>query len=187
MRVGEARTRRRGAALEQAILDAAWAALADRGWDGFTIGAVADRCGTAKAVLYRRWDNRVELAQDMLVRALRTRTQPDSTGDLRADLLRFLHGMQAFYDGPFGQAVRGVLMEREDRTSSLVGPEVPAAITAIFAAAVERGDLVALPPPLVQNLGQALMTIELVHTEAPLDAAAITTLVDDVWLPALLR
>lgn len=180
--------RRRGAVLEQAIVDAAWAELGEVGWERFSIAGVADRCGTAKTVIYRRWPNRVQLAQDMLVRALRTVDDGGETlGDLRSDLLRFLTGLREFYAGPFGQAVRGVLLERAERTSSFVGPEVPAAVSSIVEAAVERGDLTVSPPPMIQNLGHTLMTAELVHTAEPLMAAAIEAVVDDVWLPALLR
>lgn len=180
------KTRRRGADLEQAILDAAWAELAASGWSGFTIAAVAARCGTAKAVLYRRWDNRVELAQDMLVRALGRddRTAP-SSGDLRTDLLDFLRGMQAFLDGPFGAAVRGVVTERADRSSSLVDAVVPTPLAGAVDAALTRGELTVRPSSFVQNLGHAVMISELVHTHAPLRGAAIEELVDAVWLPAL--
>jgi AcrR family transcriptional regulator len=55
--------------LEQAIVDAAWQELTERGWAGFTVEGVAARSGAAKTVIYRRWRNRVHLAQDMLLRA----------------------------------------------------------------------------------------------------------------------
>ena len=46
--------RRRGPALEEALLDAAWTELTERGYDEMTIDAVAVRAGTSRAVLYRR-------------------------------------------------------------------------------------------------------------------------------------
>jgi hypothetical protein len=49
------KTRRRGDALEHALLDAAWDELQAVGYAGLTIEAVADRAGTSRAVLYRRW------------------------------------------------------------------------------------------------------------------------------------
>ncbi|HTW15962.1 MAG TPA: TetR/AcrR family transcriptional regulator [Nocardioides sp.] len=182
----QVRTRRRGAVLEQAILDAAWAELREGGWSGFSITRVADRCGTAKNVVYRRWDNRVELAQAVLVRALRAGDAlVESSGDLRADLLQFLRGLEAFYSGPFGEVVRGVLLERQERTSSLAGPEVPRPIAALVDAAVARGELAGSPSAFVQNIGHALMTSELIHTAEPLRGDAVEVLVDQVWLPAL--
>jgi AcrR family transcriptional regulator len=184
--VEQVRTRRRGAVLEQAILDAAWAELREGGWSGFSITRVADRCGTAKNVIYRRWDNRVELAQAVLVRALRAGDAlVESSGDLRTDLLQFLRGLEAFYSGPFGEVVRGVLLERQERTSSLAGPEVPRPIAAIVDAAIARGELAGSPSAFVQNIGHALMTSELIHTAGPLRGDAVEVLVDQVWLPAL--
>src|ERR1700742_3803616 len=55
-------SRRRGSALEEAILDTAWAELSDRGYAGFTMEAVATRAGTSRPVLSRRWPTRAELA-----------------------------------------------------------------------------------------------------------------------------
>lgn len=54
--------RRRGSALEEAILDAAWAELLDGGYAGFTMEAVATRAGTSRPVLSRRWLTRADLA-----------------------------------------------------------------------------------------------------------------------------
>ena len=53
--------RRRGAALENALLDAAWDELVEKGYDGFTIESVAERAQTARAVIYRRWATKPEL------------------------------------------------------------------------------------------------------------------------------
>lgn len=180
------RTRRRGTALEQAILDAAWAELTAHGWEGFTIAAVAERCGTAKTVIYRRWENRVELAQEMLVRALAAGDHvAASSGDLRTDLVDFLHGLESFFAGPFGAVVRGVVTERADRSSSLVDAAVPAPLAALVGAAVERGELAREPSSFAQNLGHAVMVSELVHTAGPLTSPAIEEFVDGAWLPAL--
>ena len=55
------KTRRRGEALESALLDAAWDELQAAGYAGLTFEAVADRAGTSRAVLYRRWRNRADL------------------------------------------------------------------------------------------------------------------------------
>ena len=55
-------SRRRGATLEEAILDAAWAELIDHGYAEMTLEAVAKRAGTSRPVLYRRWPSRTKLA-----------------------------------------------------------------------------------------------------------------------------
>ncbi|SFQ33899.1 transcriptional regulator, TetR family [Variovorax sp. 770b2] len=54
--------RRRGAALNEALLEAAWAELEKHGYASFTMEGVAQRAGTSRPVLSRRWVNRAELA-----------------------------------------------------------------------------------------------------------------------------
>jgi AcrR family transcriptional regulator len=183
--VADTPTRRRGADLEEAILEAAWAEMAERGWAEFTIAGVARRCGTAKPVIYRRWDNRVDLARSMLERAIHVDPpQTTSSGDLRADLVAFLHGLAGFLAGPFGEAVRGSVIEpvrAED--AAILGP-VPAHVAAVVAAALQRGDLEETPPHLVQNLGPALMIHELVHRGRPPSRELVQQIADHAWWPA---
>jgi len=83
--------RRRGAVLEKALLDAAWAELNDHGYDEFTIDAVAARAGTSRAVLYRRWPGKQELVHAALVNAVGEHpvAAPD-TGSLRGDVIALL-------------------------------------------------------------------------------------------------
>src|SRR5580704_16566199 len=89
-------TRRRGAALEHALLDAAWAELQESGYAKLTMERVAERAGTSRAVIYRRWRNRPEL----VIAAMRRRqpvlpgATPD-TGTLRGDVLAVLRGASA--------------------------------------------------------------------------------------------
>src|SRR6185503_19136250 len=56
------KTRRRGAALEGALLDAAWAELLRGGYSAFTIESVALRARTSRPVIARRWSSRGDLA-----------------------------------------------------------------------------------------------------------------------------
>ena len=84
-------TRRRGAELEEAILDAAWEQLTAEGYEHFTVDTVAARARTSKPVLYRRWKTR----EDLLRATVRHRAAADSppspdTGTLRGDLLALL-------------------------------------------------------------------------------------------------
>ncbi len=59
---GEPPQRRRGAALDEALLEAAWAELDAHGYADFTMEGVARRAGTSRPVLARRWAGRAELA-----------------------------------------------------------------------------------------------------------------------------
>jgi AcrR family transcriptional regulator len=87
----DAPQRRRGRVLENALLDAAWEELAERGYDDFTIDAVAVRAGTSRAVLYRRWPTKQELVLATLTHEVGKDvvTVPD-TGSLRGDVIGLL-------------------------------------------------------------------------------------------------
>jgi len=89
-------TRRRGAELEHAILDAAWEQIEETGYAGLTYEAVASRAQTSRAVLYRRWPTRAELVRAAIRRVgERTpRIEPD-TGSLREDVLAMLRHSNA--------------------------------------------------------------------------------------------
>lgn len=180
-------TRRRGAVLERAILDAAWAELSDHGWEDFSVEAVAARAGTAKSVLYRRWPNRVHLAQAMLQGATRTAEPVRSEGDLRTDLLTFLTGMAAFLSGPFGPAVRSAVVDGDAALQTSIFDAIPGALPVgrLVAAAVERGELGEMPPPLAVNVGHALLMSDFLHTGTAPGSEALAAVVDTVWLPAL--
>lgn len=58
--------RRRGAALERAILDAALEQLSTVGWNGLTMEGVAAGAQTGKAAVYRRWPSKEDLVADAL-------------------------------------------------------------------------------------------------------------------------
>jgi AcrR family transcriptional regulator len=61
--------RRRGAVLEDAIVDAVFAELSEVGYAAFTIESVAARAQTGKASIYRRWPTK----QDLVLTAFRHR------------------------------------------------------------------------------------------------------------------
>ena len=87
--------RRRGRALEEALLDAAWAELTERGYDDMTIDAVAVRAGTSRAVLYRRWPDKQELVlAALLYEAAKDMVVAPDTGSLRGDVIALLQAGQ---------------------------------------------------------------------------------------------
>lgn len=181
--------RRRGKALEDAILDAAWEELATCGWDGFTVDGVAARSGTAKSVIYRRWGNRVELAEALLERGRATAPVSfESRGDLRTDLREFGRGMAAFLRGPFGDASRGVAVEGGlARVRSVFNREASVEIIShIVGQARARGELAGEPSPLALNVGYGVVMWELIHARRVPTDVEIDELVDAVWLPAII-
>lgn len=85
------RKRRRGAELEAALLEAAWDELVAVGYERLTYEAVADRAGTSRPVLYRRWPSKRELVLAALSRqAPPLPDESPDTGDLRGDVLALL-------------------------------------------------------------------------------------------------
>lgn len=83
-------SRRRGEALEQAILDAVWDEFREVGFTKLTMEGVAKRAGTSKPVLYRRWSSPVELMIACAAsRVPRADSVPDS-GTLRGDTIALL-------------------------------------------------------------------------------------------------
>ena len=88
LKAGAVRQRRRGRALEAALLDAAWAELMETGYDGFTIDAAAARACAYRTMLYRRWPGKQELVHAAIVHAVgKNPLTPPDTGSLRGDVI----------------------------------------------------------------------------------------------------
>lgn len=112
--------RRRGAALEQAILHAALEELAEAGYAGFSMEATAARAGTGKASLYRRWPDRDHLILASVRGGIPAGPgQPTYSGDLRADLLALYSDTARGLATPIGAAFRAVLTETHRRPELL--------------------------------------------------------------------
>jgi AcrR family transcriptional regulator len=83
--------RRRGADLEEALLDAAWEELTERGYARLTIENVAARADTSRPVFSRRWEGKAELAIAAIREQMaRNPLGVDECGDLRTELLEYL-------------------------------------------------------------------------------------------------
>lgn len=67
--------RKRGAALEGAILEAAFAEISEVGYTAFSVESVAARAHTGKASIYRRWPTKQELVMDALLLRMPTPEQ----------------------------------------------------------------------------------------------------------------
>jgi AcrR family transcriptional regulator len=183
-------TRRRGEALEAALLDAAWSELQAAGYQAMTLEAVADRAGTSRAVLYRRWPKKAEL----VVAALRRRRPmlsgevPD-TGSLRGDVVALLTRMSTRLTKTGPEMLYGLLgdylsdAELFDRLRDdvlQIGTEVT---TTMLKRAAERGEARADVSPRVAALPTDLYRNELLLRRTPPDKAVIAEIVDHVFLP----
>ena len=78
--------RPRDARVDAAVMDAARSLLAEKGFAGTTVEAIASRAGVGKATIYRRWPTREALLVAVTAVDLPPIEAPD-TGDLRADLV----------------------------------------------------------------------------------------------------
>ncbi|TAM87000.1 MAG: TetR/AcrR family transcriptional regulator, partial [Jatrophihabitans sp.] len=109
--------RRRGAALEDAILDAAYAELSEVGYTAFTVEGVAARARTGKASIYRRWPSKSGLVLDALCAVLPTPAQCGLDVTLADDvttvdaLRQVAHLITAILNSPAGDAMRAVKCE----------------------------------------------------------------------------
>jgi AcrR family transcriptional regulator len=183
--------------LEDALLDAAWAQLVSGGYGAFTFDAVAERAGTSKPVIYRRWPTRQELVVAAVQRFFTQGSRPiPDTGSLRGDVIALL--MQANETRAAAAAVLSVHLGtyfQENQTTPaelrerLLGDRIPVMETVIHRA-FERGEIatdtgqmlpriISLPFDLVRQ--EALMSLKAVST------TAIVEIVDSVFLPLVDR
>lgn len=185
---GTGRTRRRGAELEDAILDAAWGLLEDRGVEGLTFEAVAAAARTSKPVLYRRWPDRGSLFAATVRHRFRDRvlTVPD-TGSLRGDVIDFLgqlNGkraemlMQLTAIGLYVRDIRPLTALHEGSRSS-----VRRIMDEIVRRARVRGEVTADLPDRVLAAPGEMLQVRILTLQGHVPPEEIRGIVDEVFLP----
>lgn len=184
-------TRRRGAALEQAILRAAADELMESGYAGLTMDKVAIRASTNKNTLYRRWPNRLALGI-AAYRQLATTVQPPDTGDLRDDVLELLRRANRHWSSPFGAILRELLAAAGGAAEFLAQllPDQSADAAAapwltVLGRAVARGEISpeALHPR-VATVAIVLLRNEFVTRGVPAAPDdVLIEIVDEIYLP----
>ncbi len=97
---------------EREVLDAALAVLAEDGFAGMTIDAVAARAQASKASLYRRWGDKAELVADAIRCHASRQAPPPETGDLRTDVTAYLRHLQQAFQGEDGALMVAMTAER---------------------------------------------------------------------------
>jgi AcrR family transcriptional regulator len=186
-------TRRRGATLEHALLDAAWEELQTSGYAKLTMERVAERAGTSRAVLYRRWRNRSEL----VIAAMRhhqpvlSGAAPD-TGTLRGDVLAVLRRASRRIAAIGPDTVIGMLsdlLSDEEALEQILqqllrsGGEV---MSGVLDSAVARGEARDDIAPRVARLPLDLLRHELLLTHQPPSPRVLEEIVDQIFLPLVL-
>lgn len=177
--------RRHGAALEQALLDAAWDGLRETGYAGFTIDAVARRAGTSRQVLYRRWPGRPQLVLAAVRAHLPPLFQTPDTGQLRGDLLAELQLSRSRAES-IGPDIMNGLATELDQLPPDVLDVLPGITAAAVARAADRGEIGPHPVPAhVMAAPHDLLRHELaIRHHRPTDAE-LARIVDDIALPAI--
>ncbi len=175
---------------DEAILLAAREVMAESGFGGFTVDAVATRASVGKATIYRRWPSREALAMDVARCIVEPEQDPD-TGSLRTDLIElfttaYLTKVRALRDPDAGEPLAAIIAE------SGVNPELKGLVhefveqrrsltRTIFDRAVARGELATdVDRDLVIDLLAGPLLYRTLMSGRTVDRAVVTSIVDIV-------
>jgi len=182
---------------DDAILEATIELLAEVGYHGLTMEAVAARARVGKATVYRRWSSKGALVGEAMARHLSVAPVPD-TGSVRGDLLAAIATTIANYT----ETVAGVVIPAV-ATDLSRDPELLAAFRAQFLnprraasaevleRAIARGELPAdLDIPLVMDVWAGTIFYRVLISGEPIGpgfAEQLADLVLQVGLPRRLE
>lgn len=182
-------SRRRGAALEDAILNAAWEELIELGYVHMTLESVAKRAGTSRPVLARRWPTRTKLATAALARhyKLNPINVPDM-GSVRDELHLALRSMSNRLRPNLAQLAFDMSRDLADEGSNFsdVRAELTngALLRSILKRGVDRGEIdPARLTPRIVSLPTDLARHEMLMTLRPLSDEVIREIVEELFLP----
>ena len=184
--------RRRGAALENALLGAAWDELVEKGYDAFTIESVAGRAQTARAVIYRRWATKADLVRAAIAdHGLSERVPVADTGSLRGDLIELVREanrrraplvgilMSARIDAFYADTGTSFADLRDEFLAGRAN-----LVDQVFDRAVARGEAdPAKLTPRVRSVMFDLFRHEVLMTHHPVPDDVIESIVDEIVLP----
>ncbi|MDT4931285.1 MAG: hypothetical protein QOF92_4152 [Pseudonocardiales bacterium] len=188
--------RRRGAALEDAIREAAYAELTEVGYTAFSVEAVAARARTGKASIYRRWPTKQELVLDALLVTLPTAEQcgigvtlDDSVTTVQA-LHQVARAIARVITSPAGDAMRAIKCEAaiDPALAQLVDARFQAprreALLALLRRGVERGEVrPGAATQLVADVVPAVLTHRVILQREPLTEQDITAIIEQIFIP----
>jgi AcrR family transcriptional regulator len=191
----EPRRRRRGAALEAALLEATWEELVDVGYGALTLDSVAQRAGTSRPVIARRWPTKPDLVRAAV---LRMTSQGDfvtpDTGSLAEDVrqaLRLSNEKRASVSTLLVAYLGGYFLETGTNLAQLREEMIagrPNRFDEIVDRAIARGEVVADGlTPRMRSVAFDLYRNEAVLRLGPVPEDVIDEIVDDVYVPLLTR
>lgn len=185
--------RKRDAARDGVILDAALTVLAEQGYEGMTIDMVAAQAGMARATVYRRWATKADLVLEAVSRMSHSDVDlarlPD-TGSLRGDMTAMILPLDDQQQQVRIQAMVGLLSlaKADERLTGAavgagIGPWVEAS-RILMQRAVDRGEY---PPADIGTLAEIIpmMCVSRAVQRLPITREFSLSLVDGVIIPAL--
>ncbi|MER7465308.1 TetR/AcrR family transcriptional regulator [Streptomyces sp. NPDC097981] len=148
----------RGPRAAAAIFDATLELLAERGYDGLTIEAVARAAGVNKTTIYRWWPSKPALVRATVLHARALDISVPDTGSLRGDLVALVEQVIGLLTGPYAEPVVRALAaggsgqpELAELTRELFADRF-AREQPVFERARARGELPATDPKLLVDL-----------------------------------
>jgi len=179
--------------LDAAILDAALAGVAERGYDRLSMDDIAARAGVGKAAIYRRWPSKAVVVADAIAHWRRRLgpVEPPSTGSLRGDIEALVAAVPDLNDAELStiQVVVGVA------TAAMHNPVLAAAledlvlstprqvVRAVLDHAVARGEIPAgRDLSLIPDVALGLNVLR-VMTGRPIDRVYVRRVLEDVIVP----
>lgn len=185
--------RRRGAELEEAVLDAAWTELAEFGYTGFTLEGVAKRAGTSRPVLARRWPSRIALATAAMAHCIAANAI--SVPDLKSVRDEFAYLLRQWSNRGVPLLLRLFLemnaeLSKNDCSLANVREEIRRRVAGrdlvaqILERGVARGEIDAKKiTPRIAALPADLMRHEVIMTSKPISDPVIAEILDEIFLP----
>ena len=188
--------RRRGAALEDAIRQAAFEELSAVGYTAFSVEGVAARARTGKASIYRRWPTKQELVWDALTAVLPTPADcglPLTYGDAVTTteaLYEVARTIAGVITSPAGDVVRAIKCEAmaDPELARLVDERFQAprraAMLALLRRGVERGEVrPGADTLLVADVLPAVLTHRVIMQRERLGEPEIRQIMEQVVIP----
>lgn len=182
-------SRRRGAQLEDALLDAAEQELNAVGYNSLTMKGVAERARTSRSVLNRRWNSRIELVLAVFLRHGLIRTEPPNTGHLRTDVLAFMNSFLSRVSEIGKNVILGMLSDAANGYEPSfdlhkhIHESNLKCMSAIIERAVARGEARPNIPCIVLTLPIDLLRAEMLINHDVVTQDFLEKVVDEIFLP----
>jgi len=187
-RGGRPRDPWRDGAIRGAILQV----LAESGYAGLTMDAVASAAGVGKATIYRRWRTKSDLVADAVAELSSMSIDAPDTGSLEGDLRVLLHWLVGAVNGPLGAATLSLLSAlphepalREAFDSGPMGVW-GAAFRTVWERAEARGEVdQSLAGTAVSSTASAPILQRWLFSGGPVEEAFADEVLTDVVLPLI--